>query len=128
MPDARLSFREVADTELLIEFRTHSELQKFDDARTLSMFCKVHGAYVDNNFAGYIAIDGAQRELSSLFVLSYYRNLGIANQLLERYSSVADYVCCYEDNAVAFALYQKYGFTEKHKTYHSHTYTTLRKP
>lgn len=80
-------------------------------------------AYIeDNNILGIIDISDIydRYEINNIYVLSEYRNKGIASRLLEKVIEDGKFNCkinitleVREDNLIAIKLYTKYGFVAK---------------
>ncbi|AXG66764.1 hypothetical protein HOU08_gp038 [Dickeya phage vB_DsoM_JA29] len=89
----------------------YESLRNFDDLYSVWDYGTVYAAFHKSILIGYMSI--SDDELISFYVCPEWRNKGLGNALLERYSPLVSHVMVWRDNKKAFHLYNKYGFRKE---------------
>lgn len=107
---SEVEFRSISQKELHGLFETSDYVRQFDSFSSVWGYGDVFGALHYGRVVAYISVIPCG-ELVSLWVEPNYRDQGIANVLMDKYSRDCMDVLVSHDNHKAIHLYKKYGFT-----------------
>jgi len=119
-----VEIRSISQKELHGLFEASDFVKEFDSFSSVWGYGDVYGALQYGQVVAYISVIPCG-EIVSLWVEPNYRDRGIANILLDKYSRDCTEVLVFHDNHKAIHLYKKFGFTTEAG---DRKLMTLRKP